>query len=86
MECGELEFRKAGFVSKANSETTLIVTLVGATQYYGIVAHTMTALIIRTFKVQECYVLSMSIPIQNMEYYLYTGFRESSIYMGRKED
>ena len=64
----------------------LIVVLVDTTQYYDRISHAMTALTFRAFKVREYSVLSMLTLIQNMEYYICTGFGESSIFVGGKGD
>ena len=52
----------------------IIFALVDAAQCYDRVAHAMAALTRRAFKVWERSVLSILTPIQNMEYYLCTGF------------
>merc|ERR1712086_402530 len=41
---------------------------------------------LRAYKVQQSSVASMLTPIQSIEYYLRTGFGESTTYSGGKED
>ena len=57
-----------------------------ATQCYDRVAHTMASLTLRVYKVRQISVMEMLEPIQNMEYYLRTGFGESSKYLGGKDN
>ena len=64
----------------------LVVASVDAAQCYDRVAHTMTALTLRAYKVRQRSVLAMLQPIQNMEYYLQTGYGESTTFMGSKDD
>ena len=62
----------------------LLVASVDAAQCYDRVSHAMAALTLRAYKVQNSSVLGMLRPIQNMEYYLRTGFGESSSFFGGK--
>ena len=60
----------------------LLVASVDASQCYDHIAHAVAALTLRAYKVQQSSVLTMLHPIQNMEYYLRTGFGESSTFFG----
>ena len=64
----------------------LVVASVDAAQCYGRVAPTMMALALRAYKVRQSSVMGMLQPIQNMEYYLRTGYGKSTTFSGRKED
>ena len=64
----------------------LMVALVDAAQYYDRIAHVIAALTLRAYKVTPSSVLSMLEPIQNIEYYLRTGFGESSTHSGGKDN
>ena len=64
----------------------LLVASVDASQCYDRVAHAMAALILRAYKVRQSSVMGMLQPIQCMEYYLRTGFGESTSFSGGKHD
>ena len=63
-----------------------MVASVDAAQCYDKVVHTMTALSLKAYKVRQILVMGMLQPIQNMEYYLRTGYVESTIYSSRKDN
>ena len=60
----------------------LLVASVDAAQCYDRVAHAMAALTLRAYKVHQSSVFAMLRPIQCMEYYLRTGFGESTSFFG----
>ena len=62
-----------------------IVASVDAAQCYDRIAHAMAALTLRASKVPESSVHCMLQPIRDMEFYIRTGFGESSSYVGGKE-
>ena len=62
----------------------LLVALVDAAQCYDRVSHAVAALTLRAYKVHNSSVLRMLSPIQSMEYYLRTGFGESTFFFGGK--
>ena len=64
----------------------LLVASVDAAQCYNRIAHTVASLTLRAYKVRQTSVASILTPIQSMEYYLRTGFGESTTYSGGKED
>ena len=64
----------------------LLVASVDAAQCYDRIAHATAALTLRAYKVRKSSVECMLAPIQSMEYYLRTGYGESSTYSGGAED
>ena len=58
----------------------LVVASVDATQYYDRVAHAMMALTLRAYKFRQSSMMVMLQPIQNIRYYLRTGYDESTPY------
>ena len=64
----------------------LMVASVDAAQCYDRVAHTMTALTLRAYKVRQSSVMGMLQPIQNMEHYLRMGYGKSTTYSDGKDD
>ena len=64
----------------------LMVASVDAAQCYDRIAHAIAALTLRAFKVPQSSASSMLEPIQNMEYYLRTGFGESTTHSGGKDN
>ena len=64
----------------------LLVASVDAAQCYDRIAYAVASLTLRAYKVRQSSVASMLTPIQSMEYYLRTGFGESTTYSGGKED
>ena len=60
----------------------LLVASVDAAQCYDRVAHAMAALTLRAYKVHQSSVFAMLHPIQCIEYYLRTGFGESTSFFG----
>ena len=62
-----------------------IVASVDAAQCYDRIAHAMAALTLRASKVPDSSVHCMLQPIRDMEFYIRTGFGESSGYVGGKE-
>ena len=64
----------------------LVVASVDAAQCYDRLSHIMTPLTLWVYKIRESSVLGMLQPIQNMEYELRTGYKESTAYSGGKED
>ena len=64
----------------------LLVASVDTAQCYDRIAHAVASLTLRAYKVRQSSVASMLTPIQSMEYYLRTGFGESTTYSGGKED
>ena len=64
----------------------LVVASVDAVQCYDRVAYAMTVLTLRAYKVRQSSVTGMLQPIQNMEYYLRTGYRESTTFTDGKDD
>ena len=63
-----------------------MVASVDAAQCYDRIAHAIAALTLRAYKVPASSVSSMLEPIQNMEYYVRTGFGESSTHSGGKDN
>ena len=63
----------------------MIVASVDAAQCYDRVAHTMAALTLQASKVPESSVKCMLQPIFDMEFYIRTGYRESTSYVGEKK-
>ena len=63
----------------------LLVASVDASQCYDRIAHCVAALTLRAFKVRNSSVLTMLTPIQEMQFYLRTGFGESKTPFGGKE-
>ena len=59
---------------------------VDTAQYYTRIAHAVASLTLRAYKVRQSSVASILTPIQSMEYYLRTGFGESTTYSGGKDD
>ena len=57
-----------------------------ATQCYDRIAHAAAALTLRAYKVRQSSVAGMLAPLQSMEYYLRTGFEESTTFSGGTED
>ena len=64
----------------------MLVASVDASQCYDRIAHATAALTLRAYKVKQSSVVTMLHPIQNMEYYLRTGFGESSTFFGGSDD
>ena len=64
----------------------MVVAPVDAAQYHYRVAHAMAALTLRAYKAKQSSVIGMLEPIQNMEYYLRTGFGESSTFSRGKDN
>ena len=64
----------------------LLVAQVDAAQCYDRVALPIASLTLQAFKVPKCAALSMLRPLHNMEFFLRTGFGQSSSYFGGKED
>ena len=62
----------------------LLVASVDASQCYNRITHAMASLTLRAYKVRQSSVLAMLHPIQNMEYYMRTGFGESKTFFGGK--
>ena len=62
----------------------LLVASVDTSQCYDRIAHAMASLTLRAYKVRQSSVRAMLHPIQNMEYYLRTGFGESETFFGGK--
>ena len=62
-----------------------IVASVDAAQCYDRIAHAMAALTLRASKVPDSSVHCMLQPIRDMEFYIRTGFGESSTYVGGKD-
>jgi len=60
----------------------LLVAQVDASQCYDRVAHAMAALTLRAFRVHNSSVLGMLRPLHCMEFYLRTGFGQSSSFCG----
>ena len=64
----------------------LMVASVDAVQCYDRIAHAIASLTLRAYKVPASSVSSMLEPIQEMEYYVRTGFGESSTHSGGKDN
>ena len=64
----------------------LVLASVDTVQCYDRVAHAMMALALSAYKVRQSSVIGMLQPIQCMEYYLRTGYDESSTYSGGKDN
>ena len=62
----------------------LLVASVDASQCYDRIARAMASLTLRAYKVRQSSVLAMLHPIQSMEYYMRTGFGESTTFFGGK--
>ena len=56
----------------------LLVASVDATSCYDRIAHAVAALTLRAYKVRNSSVMGMLTPIQSMEFFLRTGFGEST--------
>ena len=71
-----------------NYVVPLLVVLVDASHSSDRVAHahTIAALTLRAYKVRQSSVMGMLQPIQCKEYYLRTGFGESTTYSSGKHD
>ena len=63
-----------------------MVASVNAAQCYDRITHAIAALTLRAFKVPPSSVASMLEPIQDMEYYLRTGFGKSTTFSGGKDN
>jgi hypothetical protein len=64
----------------------LLVASVDTAQYCDRIARAVASLKLRAYNVRQSSIASMLTPIQSMEYYLRTGFGESTTYLGGKED
>ena len=64
----------------------LLVASVDAAQCYDRMAHAMAALTLRAHKVNQSSVGAMLEPIQEMEYYIKTGYGESKTFSGGIKD
>ena len=64
----------------------IVASVLNAAQCYDRVAHALTALTLQAYKVRQSSVMGMFQTIQNMEYCLRTGYRESTTFLGRKDD
>ena len=67
-------------------EQPLIVASVDDAQCYDRVAHIMMILTLQAYKVRQSLVMGMLQPIQCIEYYLQTGYGESSNYSDKKDN
>ena len=64
----------------------LMVASVDAAQCCDRIAHAIASLTLRAYKVPTSSVVSMLEPIQDMEYYVRTGYGESSTHSGGKDN
>ena len=64
----------------------MIVASVDAAQCYNRVAHAMAALTLQASNVPESSVKCMLQPIRDMEFYIRTGYGESTSYVGGREN
>ena len=64
----------------------LLVASVDAAQCYDRIAHATAALTLRAYKVRQSSIAGILTPTQPIEYYLRTGFRESTTFSGGADD